>query len=125
LNKTVDFATDRINEANSVISANGLDFNQPSGSGGSSHTTNNASNAITYEAGSVAELEAQYRKLEDELKNTNVSDERLKQIQSEKTALLQQIEALKIRNGLAQPKAEDSPEQKKRNSYKEAKNQIT
>ena len=65
-----------------------------------------------------------YRKLEDELKNTNVSDDRLKQIETEKAALLQQIEALKIRNGLMKPTEVTSPEQQKRTAYKDAKGQI-
>lgn len=129
LDRTVDFATKKINEANSVIAANGLDFNQGSGSGSGTHSggsgTTNRPSAPTYEAGSLADLEAQYKKLEDELKNTDVSDERLQQILAEKTALLQQIEALKIRNGLMKPPAEVSPEQQKRNTYKEAKAQIS
>lgn len=125
LDRTVDFATQKINEANAVIAANGLDFNQGSGSGGSGSGGNtNVSSALTYEAGSIADLEAQYRKLEDELKNTNVSDDRLKQIETEKAALLQQIEALKIRNGLMKPTEVTSPEQQKRTAYKDAKGQI-
>lgn len=108
-----------------MIAANGLDFNQGSGSGGSGSGGNtNVSSALTYEAGSIADLEAQYRKLEDELKNTNVSDDRLKQIETEKAALLQQIEALKIRNGLMKPTEVTSPEQQKRTAYKDAKGQI-
>lgn len=129
LNKTVDFATTKINEANKIISANGLDFSSTTtsgggsggGSGGSSSSVNTA---ITYEAGSIAELEAQYKKLEDELKNTNVSAERLQQINTEKEALNKQIEALKIRNGLMKAKATISPEQSLRNSYAEAQSQI-
>lgn len=38
LDRTVDFATKKINEANSVIAANGLDFNQGSGSGSGTHS---------------------------------------------------------------------------------------
>lgn len=125
LDRTVDFATQKINEANAVIAANGLDFNQGSGSGGSGSGGNtNRPSALTYEAGSIADLEAQYKKLEDELKNTNVSDERLRQIETEKAALLQQIEALKIRNGLMKPTEVTSPEQQKRTAYKDAKGQI-
>lgn len=125
LDRTVDFATQKINEANAVIAANGLDFNQGSGSGGSGSGGNsNSPLAPAYEAGSIADLEAQYKKLEDELKNTNVSDVRLKQIETEKVALLQQIEALKIRNGLMKAEEAASPEQQKRIAYKDAKGQI-
>lgn len=129
LDRTVNFATQKINEANNVIAANGLDFNQGSGSGSGTHSGNPSSTdrptAPAYEAGSIADLEAQYKKLDEELKNTDVSDERLQQILAEKAALLQEIETLKIRNGLMQPKAEVSPEQQKRNTYKEAKDKIT
>lgn len=129
LDRTVNFATQKINEANNVIAANGLDFNQGSGSGSGTHSGNPSTTdrptAPAYEAGSIADLEAQYKKLDDELKNTDVSDERLQQILAEKAALLQQIETLKIRNGLMQPKAEVSPEQQKRNTYKEAKGKIS
>ena len=126
LNKTVDFATAKINEANAVIEANGLNFNPSTDtntpSGGKPNP--NRPSAPTYEAGSIADLEAQYKRLEDELKNTNVSPERLNQILAEKQALQQQIEQLKIRNGLMEAKAPESPEQQKRTAYKEAKGQI-
>lgn len=127
LNKTVTFATNKINEANQVIQANGLNFspsstNTPSGTHSSPSTP--ANNAPTFEAGSLADLEARYRSLETELKNTNVSDERLQVILQEKEALQQQIEALKIRNGLMAAKAPASPEQQKRETYKDAKGQI-
>ena len=87
----MDFATAKINEANAVIEANGLNFSpstetEPSGT--NTPSTNRPS-APSYEAGSIADLEAQYKKLEEELKNTNVSDDRLQQIEAEKAALLQ------------------------------------
>jgi len=74
----VDFATAKINEANAVIEANGLNFSpstdtDPSGN----HPTTDRPSAPSYESGSLADLEAQYKRLEDELKNTNVSPERL------------------------------------------------
>jgi len=46
-------------------------------------------------------------------------------ILQEKTALQQQIKELKIRNGLLEPESTPSPEQLKRNAYKEAKGQIS
>lgn len=76
-----------------MIAANGLDFNQGSGSGSGTHSGNPSTTdrptAPAYEAGSIADLEAQYKKLDDEQKNTDVSDERLQQILAEKAALLQ------------------------------------
>lgn len=53
------------------------------------------------EEGSVAALTEQYNKLNAELNNTDVSDARLDEINAEKQALQEQIEQLKIRNGLA------------------------
>ena len=83
LDKTVNFATAKINEANQIIAENGLDFNQKGGSGTTTTTTTTTTtketkpSGPTYDTGSLSDLEAQYRKLEDELKNTNVSPERL------------------------------------------------
>lgn len=126
LNKTVDFATAKINEANAVIEANGLNFSpstvtEPSGN----NTPSTKPTLPSYESGSLADLEAQYKRLEDELKNTNVSPERLQMILQERTALQQQIKELKIRNGLLEPEATPSPEQLKRNAYREAKAQVS
>jgi hypothetical protein len=59
------------------------------------------------EVGSIAALEAAYRKLDDELKNTVVSDARLAEINAEKAALEEQIKQLKIRNGLLVEKKEE------------------
>lgn len=59
------------------------------------------------EVGSIAALEQAYRKLDDELKNTVVSDARLAEITAEKAALEEQIKQLKIRNGLLVEKKEE------------------
>lgn len=64
------------------------------------------------EAGSLAALEAAYNSLNNELKNTVVSDERLAEINKEKEALEEQIKQLKIRNGLLVEKAEKPKEVK-------------
>ena len=64
------------------------------------------------EVGSLAALEQAYRKLDDELKNTVVSDERLAEIKAEKSALEEQIKQLKIRNGLLVEKKEEPKEVK-------------
>lgn len=76
--------------------------------GGRRGTTNTTRTTQTPpEVGSIAALEAAYRKLDDELKNTVVSDARLAEINAEKAALEEQIKQLKIRNGLLVEKKEE------------------
>lgn len=76
--------------------------------GGRRGTTNTTKTTQTPpEVGSIAALEAAYRKLDDELKNTVVSDARLAEINAEKAALEEQIKQLKIRNGLLVEKKEE------------------
>lgn len=77
-------------------------------SGGRRGTTNTTKTTQTPpEVGSIAALEQAYRKLDDELKNTVVSDARLAEITAEKAALEEQIKQLKIRNGLLVEKKEE------------------
>ena len=76
--------------------------------GGGRGTTNTTRTTQTPpEVGSIAALEQAYRKLDDELKNTVVSDARLAEINAEKAALEEQIKQLKIRNGLLVEKKEE------------------
>lgn len=76
--------------------------------GGRRGTTNTTKTTQTPpEVGSIAALEQAYRKLDDELKNTVVSDARLAEITAEKAALEEQIKQLKIRNGLLVEKKEE------------------
>lgn len=76
--------------------------------GGSRGTANTTKTTQTPpEVGSIAALEQAYRKLDDELKNTVVSDARLAEINAEKAALEEQIKQLKIRNGLLVEKKEE------------------
>nr|DAW15082.1 MAG TPA: hypothetical protein [Caudoviricetes sp.] len=76
--------------------------------GGRRGTTNTTRTTQTPpEVGSIAALEAAYRKLDNELKNTVVSDARLAEINAEKAALEEQIKQLKIRNGLLVEKKEE------------------
>lgn len=72
LNKTVDFATNKINEAQSVIDANGLDFNQGNGGNGGNGSGGNRNkpNTPTYDKGSLAAEEAELTRLQTLLKNT-------------------------------------------------------
>ena len=81
------------------------------GSGGTKSTTTKPTQTPP-EVGSLAALEQAYRKLDDELKNTVVSDERLAEIKAEKSALEEQIKQLKIRNGLLVEKKEEPKEVK-------------
>ena len=81
------------------------------GKGGTKSTTTKPTQTPP-EVGSLAALEQAYRKLDDELKNTVVSDERLAEIKAEKSALEEQIKQLKIRNGLLVEKKEEPKEVK-------------
>lgn len=81
------------------------------GKGGTRSTTTKPTQTPP-EVGSLAALEQAYRKLDDELKNTVVSDERLAEIKAEKSALEEQIKQLKIRNGLLVEKKEEPKEVK-------------
>jgi len=90
-------------------------------------TTTPKDNTPKFEAGSIKDLEAQISALNNELNNTVVSDERLKEILAEKSALEEQINSLKIRNGLMkapEPKAEKSELEKKRDKYNGATQKI-
>lgn len=79
---------------------------------GGTKTTTTKPTQTPPEVGSLAALEQAYRKLDDELKNTVVSDERLAEIKAEKAALEEQIKQLKIRNGLLVEKKEEPKEVK-------------
>lgn len=71
LNKTVDFATTKINEANTIIKDNGLDFNQGGGSGnGGGNRNKPTTTAPKYDAQSLAAEEAELQRLQTVLKNT-------------------------------------------------------
>ena len=79
LNKTVDFATSKINEANAVIQANGLDFNQGNGGNGGGGNNTNKPNTHTYDAGSLAAEEAELTRLQNILKNTAFATDEARQ----------------------------------------------
>ena len=66
LDKVVQFCTDTINEANSVISSNGLDFS----GGGNGSGNPSKPNTPTYDTGSLAAEEAELTRLQNILKNT-------------------------------------------------------
>lgn len=101
-----------------------------SGKGGSGRSrtgtgrTTPKSNEPKFDAGSIKALEAEVTKLNEELNNTVVSDERLKQILSEKTALEEQINALKIRNGLTKAPVEKTQLEQNREKYNKTKQSI-
>lgn len=78
------------------------------------------------EEGSIKALQDKVSALNKELTETNVSDERLQQINAEKAALEEQIKALQTRNGLIKetPKAEVNPLDAKRKQYNDANSAI-
>lgn len=78
------------------------------------------------EEGSIKSLQDKVAALNKELSETNVSDDRLKQINEEKAALEEQIKQLQIRNGLIKetPKAEVNPLDEKRKQYNDANSKI-
>lgn len=80
------------------------------------------------EEGSIKSLQDKVSALNKELSETNVTDERLQQINAEKTALEEQIKALQTRNGLIKetPKPEKvvNPLDEKRDKYNKANQSI-
>lgn len=92
---------------------------------GRTTTTSTAkSNEPKFEEGSIKALEAEVTALNNELNNTVVSDERLKEILAEKDALEEQINALKIRNGLMAAPVEKSQLEQNRETYNKANQTI-
>lgn len=80
------------------------------------------------EEGSIKSLQDKVSALNKELSETNVTDERLQQINAEKTALEEQIKTLQTRNGLIKetPKPEKvvNPLDEKRDKYNKANQSI-
>jgi len=100
-----------------------------SGKGGKKTTTPKTTTKTdkpTAEEGSIKALSNKLAKLNDELNNTKVSDERLKEILAEKSAIEEQIKALKIRNGLLEEKNEKKPTEleTKRKTFNDANSQL-
>lgn len=92
---------------------------------GRTTTTSTAkSNEPKFEEGSIKALEAEVTALNNELNNTVVSDERLKEILAEKDALEEQINTLKIRNGLMKAPVEKSKLEQNRETYNKANQTI-
>lgn len=88
---------------------------QPTGGGSSSGSKSGSAKVpkvsttkavVEPDEGSIKAYQSKLSKLNDELNNTNVSDDRLKEILAEKKALEDTIEQLQIRNGLKAPKEE-------------------
>lgn len=83
---------------------------------------------VEAEAGSIKALQDKLSSLNKELNETNVSDERLTQINAEKAALEEQIKQLQLRNGLLKepPKTEKvvNPLDEKRKQYNDANSKI-
>lgn len=94
------------------------------GRGRTTTTSTAKSNEPKFEEGSIKALEAEVTALNNELNNTVVSDERLKEILAEKDALEEQINALKIRNGLMVAPVEKSQLEQNRETYNKANQTI-
>lgn len=94
------------------------------GRGRTTTTSTAKSNEPKFEEGSIKALEAEVTALNNELNNTVVSDERLKEILSEKDALEEQINALKIRNGLMAAPVEKSQLEQNRETYNKVNQTI-
>lgn len=94
------------------------------GRGRTTTTSTAKSNEPKFEEGSIKALEAEVTALNNELNNTVVSDERLKEILAEKDALEEQINALKIRNGLMAAPVEKSQLEQNRETYNKANQTI-
>lgn len=94
------------------------------GTGRTTTTSTPKSNEPKFEVGSIKALEAEVTALNNELNNTVVSDERLKEILAEKDALEEQINALKIRNGLMKAPVEKSKLEQNRETYNKANQTI-
>lgn len=76
-------------------------------SSSTSNTEGKGSNeGIKFEENSIKDYQDKLKKINDELNNTNVSDDRLKKLLEEKRVLEDTIEQLQIRNGLITPKEE-------------------
>lgn len=72
-----------------------------------SNTEGKGSNeGVKFEENSIKDYQDKLKKINDELNNTNVSDDRLKKLLEEKKVLEDTIEQLQIRNGLITPKEE-------------------
>ena len=127
-------------EVSSTVSGSGeKPINLGNGNGGkythtdsgksSSKSSKSTTEKATAEIGSIAELTQRLNKLNEELNNTTVSDERLKEIVDEKKALEEQIKALKIRNGLEKEAEKKEEKQKtplelKRDKFNDANSKI-
>lgn len=111
---------------NGTISGSGGTGSKGKGGKGKTATTKVEKVKVEPEEGSIKALQDKVAALNKELTETNVSDERLKEINAEKAALEEQIKTLQIRNGLIKetPKAEVNPLDEKRKQYNQANQAI-
>lgn len=85
------------NSSEETVNAPKTEDDNKSGSGGD---TSKKKVKLVAEEGSIKKLEEQLQKLNDELNYTDVSGERVKEINAEKAQLEDEINKLKLRNGL-------------------------
>ena len=105
----IDNSTESYTATNDVEGAGGTGTISGSGGTGSKGKGGKGKTATTKvkvepEEGSIKALQDKVAALNKELTETNVSDERLQQINAEKAALEEQIKALQTRNGLSNKK---------------------
>lgn len=123
-------ATNDVNGAGGTGTISGDGGTGGKGKGGKGKTTTPKVEKVKVEPeeGSIKALQDKLSALNKELTETNVSDERLTQINAEKAALEEQIKALQLRNGLLKetPKTEKvvNPLDEKRDKYNKANQAI-
>lgn len=121
IDTSVESGTKSTNTVTGVSGGNISAGNVKGGGSGTGRSTGKATTKATepkFEEGSIKALQEQITALNNELNNTVVSDERLKEILSEKTAIEEQINSLKIRNGLMKAPVENKKSELEQNREK-------
>lgn len=121
IDTSVESGTKSTNTVTGVSGGNISAGNVKGGGSGTGKSTGKATTKATepkFEEGSIKALQEQITALNNELNNTVVSDERLKEILSEKTAIEEQINSLKIRNGLLKAPVENKKSELEQNREK-------
>lgn len=121
IDTSVESGTKSTNTVTGVSGGNISAGNVKGGGSGTGRSTGKATAKETepkFEEGSIKALQEQITALNNELNNTVVSDERLKEILSEKSAIEEQINSLKIRNGLMKAPVENKKSELEQNREK-------
>lgn len=121
IDTSIESGTKSTNTVTGVSGGNISAGNAKGGGSGTGRSTGKATTKATepkFEEGSIKALQEQITALNNELNNTVVSDDRLKEILSEKTAIEEQINSLKIRNGLMKAPVENKKSELEQNREK-------